>query len=183
MKKNLFITGYKYKKTAFRFLGIFAFSCVLCFLPFCHTYAKETTSSVTTTPSCKYFDSDNSSVEKMQANDTLLEQMKEEQKQLNQTYKQKIIAYKNSNATLTTSQNKKLQQINSNIGKKNRCLKKKLDALSTKQKKYKELNNLSSEKAKKRRKTIIALQNDIINRMKKINRLFKREISILDNAK
>lgn len=181
MSKNVFTNmNQKYIKIAFRFLGITMLICFLCLMPSTRTYAKEQTIPVTTILNSKSPRPANSSVEKMEENNATLEQMKKEQKELNQTYKEKILLYKNSSSTLTETQTKELQQINNDIRKKNKRLKKNLSNLSTKQKKYQELDP-NSAKAKKQRKTIISLQNDTIKRMKKINLLFKREIEILDN--
>ena len=182
MQKNVFIVDYKYIKIAFRFLGIVMLTCFLCFLPSKHTYAKEASARASIALSQTHFNTENSSVEKMEENDEILEQMKKEQKELNQIYKEKIIKYKNSSSTLTKAQAEELQQINTTISKKNKLLKNKLNKLSNNKKKYQELNPYS-EKAKKRCKNIIHLQNDIIKCMKKINRLFKREITILDSVK
>lgn len=179
---NITFTGidHKFLKIAFRFLGIFMLACFLCLMPSTQTYARKQPVTVITSTH-KQHHTDNSSVEKMEENDTILEQMKKEQKELNQTYKEKILIYKNSSATLTETQNQKLQQINREIRQKNKQLKNNLSELSNKKKKYQELDPASSD-AKKRRKNIIFLQNDTIKRMKKINRLFKRQIAILDNV-
>lgn len=182
MRKNAFTTDYKYIKIAFRFLGIFMLTCFLCFFPSNYTAAKESTPPAATVLFHKQHNPDNSSIEKMEENDIILEEMKKEQKELNQTYKEKILAYKNSSSTLTEEQSKELKQINNNIRKKNKSLKSDLNRLSNNKKKYQELNP-DSKKARKRRQNIISLQNDIIKRMKKINRLFKREIAILDSVK
>lgn len=170
---------HKFLNIAFRFLGIFMLACFLCLMPSTRTYAqKQTAPAVTST--YKHY-TDNSSVEKMEENDSALEQMKKEQKDLNQTYKEKILLYKNSSATLTEAQNQKLQQLNREIKQKNKQLKRNLSELANKKKKYLEMDP-ASPNAKRCRKNIICLQNDTIKRMKKINRLFKRQIAVLDNV-
>lgn len=183
MSKDVYTTNnYKCTKIAFRFLGILTLACFLFLMPSKQAYAKNQTTPVSTVLFLKHSNSGNSSVEKMGENDAILEQMKKEQKELNQTYKEKVLIYKNSSATLTETQAKELQQLNNDIRKKNKRLKDDMSSLSNCKRKYQTLNP-SSAKAKKQRKNIISLQNHIIKRMKKINRLFKREIAILDSVK
>lgn len=183
MSKIYFTNHYKYLKIAFRFLNIIILACFLCLLPSKQTFAKQALTTVANNNNILYAPSDTnqSSIEKMEENETLLAEMKKDQKELNQTYKEKVTAYKNSSSTLTEEQTKELQNLNNSIREKNKRLKKNLSKLCNAKKRYETLNPTSA-KARKERKNIIFLQKDSIKRMKKINQLFTREIAILDSV-